>query len=108
MKSHAPSGPVMALCVILLAACTSTRLTVNVDIYDEDPRLTAPMSPEEATQLVADLEQLRLEAFRNESERRFLAERSFKIYENTWTKLGGNEAYLERYRAELDAYLAWR
>jgi hypothetical protein len=95
----------MALCVILLAACTSTRLTVNVDIYDEDPRLTAPMSPEEATQLVADLEQLRLEAFRNESERRFLAERSFKIYENTWTKLGGNEAYLERYRAELDAYL---
>jgi len=74
----------------LLAGCASSRLTVSVDLYDEDPRIDAPMSPKEAIRLIDDVEQLRAAASEKTGQRKYLATMSRDIFLDTWSQARGN------------------
>jgi hypothetical protein len=83
MSGRAASVLSVAAVVMVLAGCASARLQVAIDLYDEDPRFIAPMTPEETVQLIENVEKLRQAAADRTSERLFLATASKNLYVNT-------------------------
>lgn len=85
----------------LLSGCASSELTIHVDLYDEDPRFVAPMTPEEVAEQVANLERLRAAAKDKTAQRKYLAEVSVAMYNDTREPLFNNP---DRYTQELGDY----
>lgn len=98
----------LSVCLLLAlgsTGCASSHLKVSIDLYDEDPRFTAPMSPEEAFRLQQDIEALRQAALDRTSQRKFLAAASRNIFVDTWTKAQGDEAVSAQVDAAYLTYL---
>ena len=89
------------IALALLTGCATSELTVRVDLYDEDPRFVAPMTPEQVAEQVANLERLRAAAQDKTSQRRYLAEASVQMYNDTRAPLFNSPV---RYTTELDDY----
>jgi hypothetical protein len=80
------------LSVVLVAGCANAKLQVAIDIYDENPRLIAPMSPEDTVKLLEDVEKLRQEARNRTSERVYLATVSRDVYVATLRQIVAEKA----------------
>jgi hypothetical protein len=93
---------VLTLIVLtLVAGCATSELTVHVDLYDEDPRFVAPMTPEEMAEQMANLERLRAAAKDKTAQRKFLAELSVQMYNDTREPLFNKP---DRYTEELATF----
>lgn len=75
----------------LLAGCATSEMSIQVDLYDEDPRFVAPMTPEEVSQLVANLERLRAAAKDKTAQQIHLARTSVQMYDDTQRQLRGEQ-----------------
>ncbi|HTE42822.1 MAG TPA: hypothetical protein VK629_18515 [Steroidobacteraceae bacterium] len=83
----------VALCFSILAAgCATSEIRVYVDLYDEDPRFIAPMSPEEVAELIANLERLRAAAKDKTGQRKYLADASVDMYLETLYQINDRPA----------------
>jgi hypothetical protein len=80
----------------LTAGCASSSLTVSVDLYDEDPRLIAPMSLETAYRLIDDVNQLEAAAREKTAQRAKLAEMAWEAYRATTQSAGMSSREVEQ------------
>jgi hypothetical protein len=74
----------------LITGCASTQLEVAIDVYDEDPRFSPPMGPDEANVLIENIERLHQAAVEKTSQRKFLATGSYRLYMSVWNAAGAN------------------
>ena len=68
---------------LIASRLTSSSLTVSVDLYDEDPRLIAPMPLDTAFQLIDDIQQLGAAAKEKTARRHQLATLAWEAYRAT-------------------------
>jgi predicted HTH domain antitoxin len=98
------------LTVVVLAAalggCAYSHLQVSIDLYDEDPRFTPPLSPEDAVKLQENIENLRQAALDRTSERKFLATASRDIFIDTWKRAQGSEGVANQVDSDYRGYIA--
>lgn len=98
--------------VNVLTGCASSQLRVAVDLYDEDPRFEAPLSPKEAVHMIEQVEQLRSAAKEKTTQRKYLATMSKDIFVDTWDQVRGDDDFTKdvekrhtEYHSEADAKL---
>jgi len=84
---------------------TNTKLTVTVDLYDEDPSFSPPMSVLVAGELLRDLKDLETAAIRERNLRVDLNTESVSVFVAAWEQSGGDPQISNELRDRLDASL---
>lgn len=85
-----------------LSGCGVTRLTVNLDLYEEDPRFVTPLSAERAERLAQDVEELAAAGGSLLDDRTRLARDTFQVYSALWALLGMDKALPGETRSAID------
>jgi hypothetical protein len=70
------------LWLVLVAGCASTQLTLNLDLYKEDPGVLVPLTPGKVVKLQEGLAAAQTEAQTLAADRRDLADNLFKTYQS--------------------------
>lgn len=74
----------------VLLGCASAKLVVEVDLYDEDPRVLLPPSPQDNMELYAQAEVLLQEARANRNASKQWKSEVLNIYKSLWLSAGGS------------------
>ena len=74
----------------VLLGCASAKLVVEVDLYDEDPRVLLPPSPQDNMALYAQAEVLLQEARANRNASKQWKSEVLNIYKSLWLSAGGS------------------
>ena len=101
----------LMLLVTCLSGCgtalqTNTKLTVTVDLYDEDPTISPPMSVAVAGELLRDLKNLESAAIQERNLRIDLNTESVQAFTLAWEQTQGHPRVSEELRGSLEATLA--
>ncbi|PRO71983.1 hypothetical protein C6Y40_18850 [Alteromonas alba] len=73
----------------LLFSCASAKIAVEVDIYDEDPRVVLPSTPQDNLDLLAQSQVLLLEAASDKQRSQQWKNQVANIYQTLWYSAGG-------------------
>ena len=98
------------LWLVLVAGCASTKLTLNLDLYKEDPTSLVPLTAGRVVKLQKGLAAAQAEAQTLAADRRDLADNLFKTYESLFRLLTESRrrtydpVHLNPLRQYLDSY----
>src|SRR5688572_16965210 len=71
---------VLGLLMVLLGGCASPQLTLNLDLYDDEPAFSVPLTPAKIATLYTALDQADREAEEWTRDRSAFAQELFKTY----------------------------
>ncbi len=90
---------------LLLGGCSSAKMSIRVDLYDEDPRVELPMTPRKARSLVTDLRMLEAEATEAVEVRRKAATNAVDVFSSAWNALNGKRVTTKKLRRRSGKYV---
>lgn len=76
----------------ILFACASAHIVIEVDLYDEDPKVTLPPTPKENSDLLAQAQVLPMEAKADRNLSQQWKQKVLNIYKNLWYSAGGSKS----------------
>ena len=80
-----------AVLAVVLWGCASAKVSVEVDLYDEDPRVLLPPPPQDNMELYAQAQVLLQEASANKNASQQWKSEVLNIYKSLWLSAGGSK-----------------